>query len=244
MSRALRRCAILFVVTLAVAGLSRDAAAQQGSAAEAKPAATAAAPEKAAPQSETAKSGEPKPAAEEEENAEFKESPSVQALARLFGLKPKTMYQVLLVVNFLIIAGLIYWVARARVPEMFRARTRDIQKSLEEARQASEDAQRRLAEIEERLAKLDTEIGGLRAAAEADARAEEQRILALAEADKHKIVEAAEQEIEAAAGQARRELKAYTAELAVALAEKKIKVDPATDKALVRTFVDQLKDGK
>jgi F-type H+-transporting ATPase subunit b len=244
MSRA-RRFGILTLLMVALAGLSA-AAAQQSPPKEQKPEAAAAAPEKpaAAHEGEAAKAGEHKEAAEEEENAEFKESPSVQALARLVGLKPKSMYKVLLVINFLIIAGLIYWIAKARVPEMFRARTREIQKSLEEARRATEDANRRLAEIEERLAKLDTEIGGLRAAAEADARAEEERIRALAEADKKKIVEAAEQEIDAAAGQARRDLKAYTAELAVALAEKRIKVDPATDQALVRTFVGQLKEGK
>jgi F0F1-type ATP synthase membrane subunit b/b' len=44
---------------------------------------------------------------------------------------------------------------------------------------------------------------------------------------------------------AQRELKAYAAELAVSLAEKRIKVDAATDRALVETFVGQLgKDGK
>jgi len=242
MSRA-RRFVLFLVLALATAGLSGAVVAQQSSTADQKPA--AAAPEKSsAHESEAAKSGEHQEAAEEEENAEFKESPSVQALARVFGLKPKSMYHVLLVVNFLIIAGLIYWIARARVPEMLRARTRDIQKNLEEARRASEEASRRLAEIEERLAKLDSEIGGLRAAAEADARAEEERIHALAEADKRKIVETAEQEIEAAAGQARRDLKAFTAELAVTLAEKSIKVDPATDEALVRSFVSQLKEDK
>jgi len=55
-----------------------------------------------------------------------------------------------------------------------------------------------------------------------------------------------QQEIEAAAAQARRELKIYAADLAVSLAEKKINVDEATDKALVRSFVAQIdaKDGR
>ena len=237
-----RRFVLVLVLALAACVVS---AARQSPSTDQKPAATADKdkPSEAAHQGEAAKSGEHKEAAEDE-NAEFKESASVKALARLVGLSPETMYKVLVVLNFLIIASLIYWVARARVPEAFRARTREIQKNLEEARKASEDANRRLAEIEDRLAKLDSEIGGLRATAEADAATEEQRIRALADADKKKIVESAEQEIEAAAGQARRELKAFTAELAVALAEKKLKVDPDTDQKLVRSFVSQLKDGK
>jgi len=46
------------------------------------------------------------------------------------------------------------------------------------------------------------------------------------------------------ANAARRELKAYVAELAVELAEKKIRVSKDADEALVRAFTTQLgKDG-
>lgn len=254
MTRTGRGCILVLVLALMTLLPAVPAAAQKKNPPpEQKPAAATPAPEKSSHQAEqeqvSGEAGRAEPAkessrAEGDENAEFKESASVKALARLVGVSPHTMYQILLVINFLIIAGLIFWIAKGRVPEMFRARTREIQKNLEESRRASEEAGRRLAEIEERLAKLNDEIGALRAAAEGDARAEEERIRALAEADKRKIVESAEQEIEAAAGQARRGLKAFTAELAVALAEKKIKVDPNTDKALVRNFVGQIKDGK
>jgi len=43
-----------------------------------------------------------------------------------------------------------------------------------------------------------------------------------------------------AAKAARRELKAYAADLAVSLATKQIHVDPATDQALLRNFAQQL----
>jgi F0F1-type ATP synthase membrane subunit b/b' len=47
-----------------------------------------------------------------------------------------------------------------------------------------------------------------------------------------------------AANAARRELKAYVGELAIELAEKKIRVNKDTDEALVRVFTSQLgKDG-
>ena len=53
-------------------------------------------------------------------------------------------------------------------------------------------------------------------------------------------MESAEQEIAAAAKLARRELTNYAANLAVSLAAKQIKVDPATDQALVQDFAREL----
>ena len=126
---------------------------------------------------------------------------------------------------------------------MFRTRTQTIQRGIGEARKASEEANRRLlADIEARLAKLDSEIGALRAAAEKEAVAEEHRVQQAAEEDVRRVVEVAEVEIAAAPPAARRELKAYTADLAVTLAQKRIQIDAATDQELVRSFVGRVSD--
>ena len=138
------------------------------------------------------------------------------------------------------IAGTVVYFSKKNLPSVFRNRTASIQKAMQEARQASEDANRRLAEIENRLSRLDSEIAAMGAAAEKEAVAEEARIKAAAEEDARKIVESAEQEIAAAAKLARRELTAYAANLAVSLAAKQIKVDAATDQALVREFAKEL----
>jgi F-type H+-transporting ATPase subunit b len=133
---------------------------------------------------------------------------------------------------------------RKMLPGYFKGRTSTIQKGIEEARKMSEDARRRLAEVEGRLSRLDTEIAGMRREADENAKAEEQRLLAAGEEERRRIVASAEQEIEMAANTARRELKAYVAELAVQLAEKKIRVSNDTDQALVRAFTAQMgKDG-
>ncbi len=179
-------------------------------------------------------------AGEHEENAEFKRSPSVRFLARITGLQPHAAYWLAIGINFLVVAGAIVWFSKSSLPGMFRARTQTIRKTLDEAQRASSDATRRLTEVESRLAKLDGEIAGLRAQAEQEAATEEQRIKAAAEEDARKIVESAGQEVEAAARLAKRELKAYAAELAVTLAEKRIQVDSKTDQALVGDFVGQL----
>jgi F0F1-type ATP synthase membrane subunit b/b' len=111
---------------------------------------------------------------------------------------------------------------------------------MEEARRTSEDANRRLSEIEARLSKLNAEVGSMRTAAEQESAAEEARIREATEQDTRKIVESAELEIDAAAKSARRELKAYAAELAVSIAREQIRVDSSTDQALVRNFSEQL----
>lgn len=181
------------------------------------------------------------PEQEKDEHAEFKQSPSVKFLARATGLNPIVAYWLSLGLNFLIVAALLYFLLRSRLPAMFRSRTEAIQKSMAEARNASEEAGRRLADIESRLSRLDAEIASMTAEAEAAARAEAERLGAATEQEKRKVVRAAEQEIAAAANLARRELKAYAAELAVSLAEKKMELTPAADQALVREFVEQLK---
>jgi F-type H+-transporting ATPase subunit b len=177
---------------------------------------------------------------EKDETAEFKQSASVQLIARLTGLSLSNAYLLSIMLNFAVIAAAIIWASRKYLPGMFSARTAAIQKAMQEAQKASDEARRRLAEIESRLMRLDVEIGMMRDAAEKDAAAEEARIQAAAEEDARKMVEAAQQEIAAAAKTARRELTAYAADLAVGLAQKQIHVDAATDQALVRNFAGEL----
>ncbi|HXZ81761.1 MAG TPA: ATP synthase F0 subunit B [Terriglobales bacterium] len=179
-------------------------------------------------------------AGEEEGNAQFKHSATVRLVGKLLGLSPEGAYWVAVLSNFAVIIAVVVYFWRKKLAAAFRARNEAIRKGIEEARRASEDANRRLSEVESRLASLGGEIDQMKAAAEKDAAAEEERLREAAQEDKRKIVTAAEQEIEAASKAARRQLKAYAAELAVALAEKKIQVDPATDRTLVSNFVREL----
>lgn len=177
---------------------------------------------------------------EGDEQDQFKHSASVRWIARLTGLSLEHAYWLCVVLNFAVIAGLVYWFSRARLPGVFRNRTAAIQKAMQEAQKASAEANQRLSEIENRLSKLDAEIGNMRGAAEKEAAAEEARIEAAGAEEASKIVAAAEEEIAAAGLAARRELSAYAANLAVSLASKQIRVDAATDQALVSSFGSQL----
>ena len=178
--------------------------------------------------------------AEEDNTAQFKRSPSVKWFARKMGLSVDGFYWVSFAFNFLVVAVLIGLGLKSNLPAMFRSRTQNVQRAIEEARRASEDAGRRLSAVEERLSKLNVSISELQAQAEAESRAEEQRLWAAAEEEKRKIVQSAEQEIAAAANAARRELKLLAVELAMANAEKQVRIDTTQDKQLVRDFVEQL----
>jgi F-type H+-transporting ATPase subunit b len=183
-------------------------------------------------------------AAGEDDEAKFRQSASVKLLARVTNLSLEHAYWLGMGINFAVIAILVLWFGRKFLPGMFRARTAFIQKAMSDAQKSSEDANRRLADIESRLSRLDSEIAGIRAAAEKEAAEEEERIRLSAEEDARKIREAAQLEIVAAGKAARRELTAYAADLAVALAAKQLHVDADTDQVLVRNFSQQLPSSK
>ena len=177
---------------------------------------------------------------DQEENANLKHASAIRWVAAKTGLSVHQAHMLALFINFAVIVAVILWAARKSVPGMLRERNASIQRALEEARAASQEANRRLADIENRLRQLDVEIGQMQASAEKEADAEEIRIQYAAEEDIRKVVLAAEQEIAAAAKQARRELSAHTAGLAIALATKQINVDSTTDEMLVRSFASKL----
>lgn len=187
---------------------------------------------------------ESREAAGEDDEAKFRKSSSVKLLARVTNLSLEHAYWLGMGINFAVIAILVLWFGKKMLPGMFRARTAFIQKAMSDAQKSSEDANRRLADIESRLSRLDSEIAGIRAAAEKEAAEEEERIRQAAEEDARKIRQAAELEIVAAGKAARRELTAYAADLAVALAAKQLHVDADTDQVLVRNFSQQLPASK
>jgi len=145
--------------------------------------------------------------------------------------------------NFVVLAGAIGYFAGKYGPPFFAARSHSIRKDIVEAEQARKEAEARAAAVEQRLANLEADIAALRAEARDEGRAETERIAHHTAAESAKIHSNAEQEIAAAGKAARMELKAYAAELAISLAEQKIRarMTPATQEALVRGFVRDLK---
>jgi len=247
MKNAGRRIALLFLllaVTVFVSGAhaQESAPAPNGQQSQAQPQAEG---PNATIGAELSKESEAAEHAEEhDEHAQFKYSPSVQKIAKVAGIDSHRAYFVSLVINFGLLA-LFFWVLlRSKIPALFRNRTNSIQQGIREAQAASAEATERLKNIEARLAKLDSEVSSIRADAEKQAAAEEERIRAAAEVDKNRVMESVKTETEALTRNARRELKSYASSLAIDIAAKRIRVDDNSDRALVREFVDRLgKDG-
>jgi F-type H+-transporting ATPase subunit b len=219
------------------------------------PVGTARAQENEKPASSTAKqppqAAHPSPKHEGEEQLEnggeadaIRNAPAVKFIARHTGLTNNQAYWLCIGLNFAVIFFAMAGLLRKILPGYFKGRTSSIQKGIEEARKMSEDARRRLTEVEGRLSRLDADLAAMQREADENAKIEEQRLLAAGEEERKRIVTSAEQEIEMAANAARRDLKAYVADLAVELAEKKIRVSKDTDEALVRAFTAHMgKDG-
>jgi F-type H+-transporting ATPase subunit b len=146
-------------------------------------------------------------------------------------------------VNFLILAGGLGYLIGKNAGPFFAARSAGIRKDMEESLRQRQEAESRAAEMDRRLASLDKEIAALRTEGEAEFQRAAQRITRQIEADVTKVQAHVSQEIVIAGKAAHAELKRYSAELAVDLAEQKIRarMTPAAQQGLVESFVSDLK---
>ena len=176
----------------------------------------------------------------EDQEAAFKYSAAVRGVSKITHLSLVGAYWLCVLLNFAVIAVLIVWALKSNLPAMFRGRTQEIQRGMDEARRSSEEAKVKLQEIEARLSRMNIDISEMQKHAENESKAEEVRLRASIEEEKHKIVESAQQEVEQATSAARRELQKYAVGLAIAMAEKGIRVDVEEDKQLVEDLSAQL----
>jgi F-type H+-transporting ATPase subunit b len=144
--------------------------------------------------------------------------------------------------NFaVLVGGLGYLVAKNAGP-FFDGRSQQIRKDMVEAQEARRQAEARAADVDRRLASLDNEIAALRAESQKEAQSETERLARHTAAEIAKLQAHAEQEIAAAGKAARMELKRFSAQLAIQLAEQRIRarMTPETQEALVRGFARDL----
>ena len=175
-----------------------------------------------------------------DEKAAYRHSEMVRRVGKMFGMDAEQAATSFEIFNFTILAILLLWLLVKTLPKTFRNRSGVIQKQLVDARTATEEAAIRLSGVEARLSKLDEQIAAMRAQADKDSAADEQRIKASVEEEKQKILTAAEQEIAAATTHARRQLQQYAAELAIDQAAQKLVVSAETDRLLVQAFASRL----
>ena len=211
--------------------------------APARTAAQSAASAPAASSSAAASAQETKKSDEEQEQA-FLHAPIVEKIGHSIGLSVDATSRLFLIINFAIIFFGIVIPLFKIVPKMLRKRSQTLRLDLHTARDATADAKSRLSAVEAKLAGLGEEMKKLRDQVEQESLQDEKRIKASIGEESARIVSAAEQEITAAAAQARRGLRNFAADLAIEHAEKQIKLTPETDRALIAEFVsDMAADG-
>jgi F-type H+-transporting ATPase subunit b len=144
--------------------------------------------------------------------------------------------------NFVILAAGLGYLIGKNVPPLFQKQSKDIQSALAEAAKIKQEATDYAAGIEKRLANLQDEILQLRESAHAEMTAESERIRRETEHHVQRIHEQSVQEIELMTRAAKDELRKYAAELAIGLAEERIRfrMNPETQDRLVNRFVHDM----
>lgn len=167
----------------------------------------------------------------------YRHAPIVQSIARTIHMPLETTARLFEYINFSVLA-LVLGIPLFRIlPRALHHRRRNLQESLASARKMTDEARTRLAAVEAKLAKLDDEIAQIRSQVEEEAKGDEARIKASIGEESTRIVAAAEQEISAAAAQARRGLRNFAADLALEHASRQLVLTPESDRALIDEFV-------
>lgn len=141
--------------------------------------------------------------------------------------------------NFLLLAGGLGYLIKKNAGPYFAKRSLEIRKGMVEAEAEREASDAKVAEVDRRLANLQAEIEALRRNAQEEAEADAQRVRREAAAEMAKIQSHLAEEIASAVKSATLELRRYSAEVALGLAEQKIaaRLSPETQDRLVGAFV-------
>jgi F-type H+-transporting ATPase subunit b len=144
--------------------------------------------------------------------------------------------------NFLLLAGALGYLIGKNAGPFFDARSASIRKDMEDSLRQRQEAEARAAEVDRRLASLEADIAALRGESQREAQTETDRMARQTAAEIAKIQAHAEQEIASAGKNALMELKRYSAELAIGLAEQKIRarMTPDAQDTQVQAFVRDL----
>jgi F-type H+-transporting ATPase subunit b len=149
------------------------------------------------------------------------------------------------VINFSILASILFYFGRKPAKEFFKGRTEMIEKSLKEASEAKELAQKTLNEVRARLKNTDREMEGILDAARKSGEKEKEAIIAEGEKLKEKIIEQAKANIDFELHKAKEQIKSDASLLALELAENQIKekLGKKEQESLIDDYINKL-EGK
>jgi F-type H+-transporting ATPase subunit b len=154
-----------------------------------------------------------------------------------------TLQSVAKVVNFAILAGVLVYFLKTPIRTYLASRATQIRQDLVTAAETRAAATAHLAEIERKLQALPAELEALKAQGAEDVKAEQARIAQAAAVERERLIAQTRREIETRLRLARRQLTEHAAQLAVKIAEDRIKrtITPEDQLRLVDRYAAQLR---
>lgn len=148
--------------------------------------------------------------------------------------------------NFAILVGVLVYFLKAPFVGYLASRDTQIRQALVNAAELRATATERLAAIQRELAALPGELEALRTQGAEDVRAEQARIKQAAKVERERLIDQTRREIETRLRIARRELTELGAQLAVQVAEQRIKrtITPDDQLRLVDRYTAQLREAR
>jgi F-type H+-transporting ATPase subunit b len=150
------------------------------------------------------------------------------------------------VVNFAILGGVLVYFLKTPISTYLAARSTQIRQDLVTAAELRSTASAQLADIDRKLQALPAELEKLRTQGEQDVKAEQARIAQAAAAERERLIAQTHREIETRLRMAKRQLTEHAADLAIKIAEERIKrtITPDDQIRLVDRYAAQLREAR
>ena len=146
------------------------------------------------------------------------------------------------VLNFVILAGFLWWASAKKIKEFFAGRRSDIKASLNQALAAKEDAEKKFKEYAAKLEKATEEIDGIAEMIKVQGLAEKDKLIEEAKKAAVKIEEDTKARMEQEFGNARNQLRAEAAQLSVQMAEELLRrnITITDHEHMVKDYLDKV----
>jgi len=146
------------------------------------------------------------------------------------------------VVNFVVLFGGLAYLLYKPLLKFLQHKSDQVAENLKLSEERRFDSLQRLEKSRERLSQLDKEIDRMKIEAETEATRERERITLEARNEAERLKKLAKEEIDSMVKSSQRELKVYTLDLSISLAEKRIeeKLGPELHRKIIYKAIDKL----
>ena len=144
--------------------------------------------------------------------------------------------------DFILLAGFLYWMLADKIKEFFVGRRKEIKDSMENAAKEKIEAEKKFREYSEKIDKASQEIDGIMEMIKAQGSAEKQKIIDDAGKVAQKMKEDAQARIEQEFNKASSQLRSEAVSLSVAMAEEILKknITAQDHEVMVTEYMDKV----